>query len=301
MDLLAIDIGGTKHALALFRDGRMARRETYPTDVAGGRPWMAERLATLAGEWSGAAPPAACGIGFGGPVDWTSQRVGRSMHVGGWQDFPLAGFLEEKLGCPCRVDNDANLGGLGEYRAGAACGVGWLLYVTLSTGIGAGLLLNGRIVRGADSLAGELGHLPLDDDGPECSCGGRGCLEAYCAGRAIESRAGRPAAELLADPAFRQNYVPLLARGLRAALMLLNPERMVIGGGLSKAGPAFFEDLRAELRRQLPASLPARVDLQPAALGDDAVLWGAAALAEETLGTGSPPGTIRKRPSGAMS
>lgn len=284
MDVLAIDIGGTKYSLALFRGGRMVRRSTYATDVAGGRAWMMEHLPAAARGWIQEARPQACGIGFGGPVDFASQRVGRSMHVGGWQDFPLASAFEQALGIRAILDNDANLGALGEFTAGAGRGARLLLYVTLSTGIGAGILLDGKIIRGADSLAGELGHIPLDADGPECSCGGRGCFEALCSGRAIEAREGRPARELLADAAFRAGYVPALARGLRAALMLLNPDRIVIGGGLSNAGEPLFAELRAELERQIPPSLPVRIDVEPAALGDDSVLWGAAALAEQVLG-----------------
>ena len=278
MEVLAIDIGGTKHSLALFRDGQMIRRDAYPTDVAGGRDRMVRRLSSLAREWLADVRAEACGIGFGGPVDFAFQRVGRSMHVGGWQDFPLASALEDALGIPCCMDNDANLGALGEYSAGAGRGVRSLLYMTLSTGIGAGLVLDGKIVRGADSLAGELGHIPLEAEGPPCECGGRGCFEALCAGWAIEARTGRSAADLLQDPAFRAGYIPVLARGLRAALLLLNPERVVIGGGLSKAGDVLFDDLRSELRRQIPPSLPIRVDVRPAALGDDSVLWGAMAL-----------------------
>jgi glucokinase len=277
--VLAVDIGGTKHSLALFEEGRMRRRETFPTDAAGGRPWMLEHLKGLLPGWLAGARPAACGIGFGGPVDYAAQRVGRSMHAGGWHDFPLPAVLAEHLGIPCRMDNDANLGALGEWSAGAGAGASSLLYVTLSTGIGAGVLLNGEIWHGADSLAGELGHVPLAPDGPGCPCGAHGCFEALCSGRAIETRTGRPAAELLQDPEFRAGYVRDLARGLRAALMLLNPERVILGGGLSKAGDALFADLRAELACQIPASLPVRADVRPAALGDDSVLWGAAKMA----------------------
>jgi glucokinase len=279
--ILAVDIGGTKHSLGLFEGSSLLRRATYPTDAEGGRLWMLSRLPPAITEFLGAARPAACGIGFGGPVDFAAQRVGRSMHAGGWQDFPFATALEQRLGIPCRMDNDGNLGALGEFRAGAGRGVASLLYVTLSTGIGAGILLDGKILRGADSLAGELGHVPLEPDGPECSCGARGCFEALCSGRAIEAREGRPAAELLDDRAFRAGYVRSLARGLRVALMLLNPHRVILGGGISKAGAPLFSDLRAELRRQIPASLPVRADIQPAALGDDSVLWGARWLAEE--------------------
>jgi glucokinase len=279
MVVLAVDIGGTKHSLALIEAGRMSRRDTFPTHAAGGRPWMIEHLKSLLPGWLAGARPVACGIGFGGPVAYASQRVGRSMHAGGWQDFPLPAVLAEHLGIPCRMDNDANLGALGEWSAGAGAGAASLLYVTLSTGIGAGVLIAGEIWHGADSLAGELGHVPLVPDGPECPCGARGCFEALCSGRAIEARAGRPAAELLLETEFRAAYVRDLARGLRAALMLLNPERVILGGGLSKAGDALFADLRAELARQIPPSLPVHVDVRPAALGDDSVLWGAAKMA----------------------
>jgi glucokinase len=279
MVVLAIDIGGTKHSLALFEDRRLIRWGTFPTNPRG-CAWMVEHLKTLLPRWLEGVRPEACGIGFGGPVDYAAQRVGRSMHLGGWQDFPLAAVMAEHLGVPCRIDNDANLGGLGEWAAGAGQGAASLLYVTLSTGIGAGILIGGEIWHGADSLAGELGHVTIQTDGPECPCGQRGCFEALCSGRAIEARTGRRAAELLEDAAFRAEYVPNLARGLRVALLLVNPERVVIGGGLSKAGEVLFRELRGELERQIPASLPVRVEVRPAALGDFSVLWGAAVLAE---------------------
>ncbi|SRR5579884_202621 len=284
MDVMAIDIGGTKHSLGLFRDGRLLRREVYPTDAAGGRSWMVEHLFRLFPKWLRRATRlAACGVGFGGPVDFASQRVGRSMHSGGWENFALPAAIEKELGVPCWMDNDANLGALGEHRFGAGRGAGSLVYVTLSTGVGAGILVDGKMVRGADSLAGELGHVLLKEDGPRCSCGSLGCVEAFCSGRAIERSTGRSPAELLADSAFRSVYVGWLARGLRVPLLLLNPECIVVGGGLSKAGSAFFDDLQAELHRQMPASLPVRIDLRPAALGDDSVLWGALELARENL------------------
>jgi glucokinase len=283
MDVLAIDIGGTKHSLALFREQRLERRSTFPTDAGGGRAWMLENLRRVLPGWLGEERPAACGIGFGGPVDFPAQRVGRSMHAGGWENFSFAQEMSKVLGIPCRMDNDANAGALGEFTAGAGRGAASLLYVTLSTGIGAGLLVDGKLVRGADSLAGELGHIPLDPAGPECCCGSRGCFEAFCSGRALEARFGRPPAELLANPEFRAGYVQDLAQGLKAGLLLLNPERVIIGGGIAKAGEPLFAGLREALRRAIPPSLPARVEVQPAALGDDSVLWGAAALAREIL------------------
>jgi len=178
------------------------------------------------------------------------------------------------------MDNDANVGALGEALYGAGRGYRPLLYMTLSTGIGGGIITNGdSIYRGADSYAGEIGHLTIRPDGPECLCGSRGCFERMCCGLWLERDYGRPAEELLRDAAFVQRYVVDLALGLKAAIMLLNPARIIIGGGISKAGDALFIPLRAELRRQITAWSRARIDVVPAALVDDSVLYGALALA----------------------
>jgi glucokinase len=151
--------------------------------------------------------------------------------------------------------------------------------MTLSTGIGGGIYAGGEVWRGADSYAGEIGHLTIRPGGPECLCGARGCFERLCGGLWLERDWGRPARELVADPAFVARYVVDLALGLKAAIMLLNPARIVIGGGIAKAGDALFVPLRAELRRQITAWSAARIDVVPAALADDSVLYGALALA----------------------
>jgi glucokinase len=274
---LAIDIGGTKVALALFEGGRMVRRESDATDRELGREWMLERIAGILRDWTGIER---CGIGFGGPVDFQRQRVALSTHVGGWRDFPLTQYVQELLGVPAIMDNDANAGALGEARYGAG-GVLPLFYVTLSTGVGGGLILgDGSVYRGADSWAGEIGHLTVQPDGPVCLCGARGCLERMCSGLWLERDYGRPARELFKDAAFVERYVVNLALGLKAAIMLINPARIVLGGGIAKAGDALLAPLRAELGRQMTAWSGARVDVVTAQLGDDSVLWGASALAE---------------------
>ncbi len=199
--------------------------------------------------------------------------------MGGWSNVRLAAELEAELGVPCVMDNDANTGALGEGIYGAGAGYDPLFYMTLSTGIGGGLLVDGKVYRGADSYAGEVGHLTIRPDGPECLCGARGCYERLCSGLWLERDYGRPARELLRDAGFVARYVVDLALGLKAVIMLLNPARIVIGGGLSKAGEALFGPLRAELRRQITSWSQARLDVVPAALGDDSVLYGALALA----------------------
>jgi glucokinase len=178
------------------------------------------------------------------------------------------------------MDNDANVGALGEARYGAGRGALPLFYLTLSTGIGGGIVLDdGRVYRGADSWAGEIGHHTLRPDGPECLCGARGCFERMCCGMWLERDYGKPAEQLMRDPAFVARYVVDLAQGLKTAVMVLNPARIVIGGGIAKAGDALFTPLRAELRKQVTKWSGARLDVGPAGLGDDSVLWGALALA----------------------
>ena len=277
--ILAIDIGGTKFTLAAFDGPRMVRRESRATDASGGREWMLAQLTTIVTAWRRELSFERCGIGFGGPVDFASQRVVLSTHVGGWRDFDLCGFLHDLSGAPAVMDNDANVGAIGEAEFGAGRGCSPLFYMTLSTGIGGGIYESGRVWRGADSYAGEIGHLTIRPDGPKCLCGARGCFERMCCGLWLERDTGRSARELLQDPAFVSRYVVDLALGLKAAIMLLNPMRIVIGGGISKAGDALFVPLETELRRQITNWSAARIDVAPAALADDSVLWGAYSLA----------------------
>jgi len=275
MNTLAIDIGGTKFSVALFEGARMIRRESRATDREGGPEWMVRQIEAIASDWTFGR----CGIGFGGPVDFPTQTVTLSTHVGGWKGFPLVERIRARFNVPVIMDNDANVGALGEALHGAGRATRPMLYVTLSTGIGGGIVLDdSTIYRGADSYAGELGHLTLKPDGPDCLCGSRGCFERLCCGMWLERDYGKTAEELMRDPAFVERYVVDLAQGLKAAVMLLNPARIVIGGGIAKAGDALFVPLRSELRRQVTSWSRARLDVVPAELGDDSVLCGCLAL-----------------------
>lgn len=277
---LAIDIGGTKFTLAAFEGERMVRRESRATDAEGGRDWMLEQVRSIAGAWTAEHRFDRCGIGFGGPVDFPRQRVALSTHVGGWRDFRLTDWVRDAIGLAAVMDNDANVGAMGEACYGAGRGASPLFYLTLSTGIGGGIYAGGQAFRGADSWAGEIGHLTIRPGGPECLCGARGCFERMCSGLWLARDWGKPARELVEDPEFVARYVVDLALGLKAAIMLLNPARIVIGGGIAKAGDKLFLPLRAELGRQITAWSGARIEVVPAALGDDSVLYGALALAE---------------------
>lgn len=339
MTLLAVDVGGTNYSVALVNaGGAVLEKIRRPTDRAGGRRWMLPHLEQackelLARTSSGAtprgvaySPPAACGIGFGGPVDFATQRIQLSMHVSGWSNFPLAAHLAETLGLPCVMDNDANAAALGEFAYGTGRGARSMVYLTASTGIGAGLVLDGEVYRGAQSLAGEFGHTLLAGysrtNGPRCACGARGCVEAVCSGMALgrAARAGaalhprawralvkaaggreRLEAKTVFDAARRghrparalvQRYCDDFGRALAGLIALLNPDRVVIGGGVSLAGAALFVPLRRAIARHLPAFLPRTWRCLPAALGENSVLGGAAQLALRYTAGGKRPGVI---------
>ena len=279
--ILAIDIGGTKFTLAAFEDAHMVRRESRATHAAGGRAWLLSQLEEILHQWRAELHFERCGIGFGGPVDFARQRVVLSTHVSGWNDFDLCVFIRDLIGAPVIMDNDANAGAIGEAEYGAGKGCSPLFYMTLSTGIGGGIYEGGRVWRGADSYAGEIGHLTIRPDGPECLCGARGCFERLCCGLWLQRDYGRPAPELMQTSDFVSRYVIDLTLGLKAAIMLLNPQRIVIGGGISKAGERLFVPLRRELRRQITSWSGARIDCVAAHLGDDSVLYGALALAKQ--------------------
>ncbi len=255
---------------------------------------------------------AAIGVSFGGPVDARRGLVRLSHHVPGWEDVPLAARLAEEFAAPAAVDNDANVAALGEWRYGAGKCADSVLYVTVSTGIGGGWVLGGRIWSGADGMAGEIGHVVVRPGGTPCVCGKRGCVEAEACGPAMARKAaarlqespdaspilpalagGRPDAvtgEMVAraaqagDPLAQgvlMEGAAALGSGLAAAINLLNPAVVVLGGGVTKAGEQWWQRVRAVARAE---ALPqARADIVPAGLGDDAPLWGAAALAEDLL------------------
>jgi glucokinase len=246
-----------------------------------------------------------------------------SHHVPGWEQVPLCDRLEADLGVPAFMDNDGNIAALGEHRYGAGRGRNSLLYITVSTGVGGGWILNGQIWGGADGLAGEIGHMVVDPQGPTCSCGKRGCVEVIAAGPGIAQRAGewlaaRPGdgpilrrlaagsldvdAELVARAAALGDELAwqalevsaqALGRGIGSAASLINPELFVLGGGVTKAGDQWWQTVRQAAR---DSALPEiGIEIEPAALGDDAPLWGAIALAQDGIHHHPENGDGRRR------
>lgn len=307
--ILAIDIGGTRYSLGLATvEGKLLKRVVRTTDRSGGAAWMVERILEEGRKLLTASPEpvSACGIGFGGPVDFAAQRIVNSTHVSGWDDMPLADIVQRKLGIPAIVDNDANAGGLGEFRFGAGRGSRNLVYYTVSTGIGGGIVLNGEIYRGSNGNAGELGHVPILPDGPLCACGNRGCLEALCSGTAIGRRAaeavrkqrgrgirraggeGPVSAKAVFDAARQGDKLALeivnetccyLGMGLATTMNAFAPDVIVIGGGVSKAGRVLFDPLRKQTARFLMPVHRPYLKILPAQRKGRSVLLGAVALA----------------------
>jgi glucokinase len=309
-NVLAVDIGGTHFRTGLFDEqGRRLLVLEGDTDRVAGRDWMLTRLAERCRELlvRRDAPVEACGLSFGGPVDFASQTV-TSVHSAGWQGFELGKWMEQTLGIACRLDNDANAGALGEYFYGAGQGAKAMVYITISTGIGSGIIYEGKLLRGRDGLAGEIGHIPVSDSGARCSCGGRGCLESFSSGGAIETRAREWAArrpehvarmlELSDGPEITakglmqaaaegdtvachilRETTRWLARGLLMIIRILNPDIIVLGGGVGQSGALLLDTLRGFLDELASPTITYSTQIVTARLGNYSPLYGAAAMA----------------------
>jgi len=308
--VLALDIGGTKLAAGIVSPaGELLASRVEDTHPAWSPAEVIEELfdlseAALAAAALHWADLPAVGLSFGGPVDFPARRTLTCHHLHGWEGLPLPELVEERAGLPVVMDNDANAAALGEAVFGAARGFDHVLYLTVSTGIGAGLLLNGHLHRGANSLAGELGHTLVLPDGPACTCGRNGCLEAVASGPAIarEAKAALdqgeasvlqsiPRDQLTAKHVAENAHAdPLSARimarageylgvAIAAAVNLVNPDIVVIGGGVSQAGETLLQPLRDSVaNRAVPESVR-DLRIVAGALGPQGALLGAAALA----------------------
>lgn len=237
------------------------------------------------------------GIGLPGPVDNKSGRVHFLPNISGWKDVLLKGILEKQLGIPVFVDNDAKLMCLAEYTVGAAKGSQNAICVTLGTGVGGGIIISGKLYRGLDNAAGELGHLPINENGPICNCGGRACLEAYVGNKRIINSAKKifsdfTTLEALSDSANKGNkkaalFWSRIGEHIGSALIglvnIFNPECIVIGGGISCAGRILFDPIRKKVEDYAMPVQAKRVSIIKAKLSKDAGLIGAAILVRENI------------------
>lgn len=304
-----IDIGGTKIALALAgTDGRIIEKTRFPTRIEDGPHRIIE---TAVSEIQGmlertGARLSAVGIGCGGPLDRRRGLILSPPNLRGWDEFPVVALVEERLGVKALLDNDANAAALGEHRYGAGRGYADLVYITMSTGIGGGVIVRGRLVHGVYDGAGEVGHMTVLPDGPACGCGGRGCLEALCSGTSIARRArerlatgaasslsslgqagvtGQAVAEAaragdaLAAEVWDET-IHYLAVGVGNLFNVLAPEAVVIGGGVSTTGAQLFEPLLERVRSRARMLPPDKINILQASLGGDSALHGAVILGQ---------------------
>jgi glucokinase len=251
---------------------------------------------------AGGREPAGVGLGFGGPVDYVRQVTRQSFHSPGWSDIPLAGVFASRLDIPALLDNDANAGGLAEALFGAGRGRHTVLYVNVGTGIGGAIVIDGSVHHGATTSAGEIGHVLLDPAGPLCNCGKRGCLEALASGSGLE-RAARDAGltltgrEVMAAAESGDATCLRVVAGAAGALglaianavSLVDPDIVVLGGGVPEAGQVWWRPLRESFGTYV-VSQAQGTPLARAELGYRAGVLGAAALGMKAAERESPPG-----------
>ncbi|MFA6033939.1 MAG: ROK family protein [Myxococcota bacterium] len=288
-----VDLGGTKIYTAIADSGGALISEIMiPTNAQRGPAAVIDdivmtidRALSDAGLKRGRLK--AVGIGAPGPVDFKTGVVEDPPNLHGWKHVSLRTILAGKVGTVVHVDNDANLAGLAEVRFGAAVGLTEVVYVTASTGVGGGLVLGGRLYRGADGAAGEVGHMTVMPGGPLCGCGNRGCLEAVGSGTAFMKKYGYGAQEAGAlaragDETARTQIAELagmLGLGLANLANIFNPQAIVVGGGLSNLGPLLFVPLRKAVREYGFSVAGRNVRILRARLGKRVGVMGAIALA----------------------
>jgi glucokinase len=311
-EAIGIDVGGTKiNALRIARDGEVLERKSVPTPADDEEATLLAMIDLAHAMLSDDV--VAIGVGAAGMVD-ASDGILRFAPNLAWRDVPIATRMREATGLPCQVDNDGNVAAYGEYRFGAGRGYRNMLLVAVGTGIGGGIVIDGRLYRGAHGFAAEIGHVIVEPGGPLCGCGNRGCWEQVAAGRAID-RMGREAAKdhehsLLrrlagGDPekvsgsvvteAARRGDEPALrvmteagsrlGQGIAGLVNVLDPQIVVIGGGAIVAGDLLLDPARAAFQDavEAPEHRPP-VPILAAQLGTDAGAVGAGALALEELG-----------------
>ncbi|OUL36672.1 glucokinase [Nostoc sp. T09] len=290
--VIGIDLGGTAIKLGRFdRDGNCLQSLTVATP----QPSTPEAVVAVMVDAIAQVDPdnqtVAIGVGTPGPADAKGRIAKIAINLAGWRDVPLADWLEAKTGKPTIVGNDANCAGLGESWLGAGRCFQNFIMLTLGTGVGGAIILNGKLFIGHQGAGGELGLISFNPDGPVCNSGNRGSLEQYTSITAIRRRTGKEPLELsaLAQAAdanalkFWQEYGSDLGIGLTSLIYVLTPEAIVIGGGVSASFQFFLPAVKAEIeQRVMPTS---RVGLQilPAELGNAAGMVGAAKLAWQHL------------------
>jgi glucokinase len=310
MPVIGIDLGGTQLRVAVADDrGRLRTTIREPTEARRGREHVIGRIVSaveraLREDGTPAQRVTALGLGMPGPVDPDAGLVISPANLPGFRNVPLNRVLTRRTGIRSYLHHDAHLAALGEHRRGAARGASELIYVTVSTGIGAGLILRNQLYAGAHGDAGEIGHIVVQRGGPLCRCGNHGCVEAISSGTGIATAAARLAPEHQESLLHRLETSPTAADVARAArrgdalalqildtagaylgialgtlINLFNPELIVLGGSVLKAGSAVLKPMRASMMASSWASARKGLRIVRPALGDDVGLIGAVEFA----------------------
>ena len=305
---LGLDLGGTQVRAALVQDGKVLRRSSARTDVRGGPEAVMAQFRDLASQVcleGDLERVVAVGLCAPGPLDTVTGIVDHIPTLPGWDQFPLRDRLREAFNRPTVVENDGIAAAYGEWQHGVGVGLEHLVYVTVSTGIGGGVVVDGRLMHGRRGMAAHVGHFQIMPNGPACSCGTPGCFESVAAGTALGKRAravavNKPSgflgiqaktehleahhvvagarvqdAECLALLAEEAEY---LGVGFTGLIHLFSPERLVMGGGVAQAFDLLSKDIHAVIRRDAMAPFK-DVPVVPATLGDNSGLVGVASLA----------------------
>lgn len=279
--VLAVDVGGTKLAAGVVdREGALDRRASVPTPPGTDPEALLATLLGLVDEVrDGAGPLTAVGVGCGGPMARAADgtMAVSPLNIPAWRGFPLGPRLAAHLDLPVAVDNDAKALALGEGWVGAAAGVRDFLAMVVSTGVGGGIVLDGRLLDGADGNAGHIGHVIVEPDGALCPCGARGCLEAEASGTGIAARTGRPAAE--APEEVRVRTGTLVGRAVASVANLLDLRLACVAGSVALGyGQTFLEAARAEVAASARLGFSRGTEVRFGALGDAGPLVGAGAV-----------------------
>lgn len=310
---VGVDVGGTNVKVALVdKSGSIAYSNSVPTRAEMGYEYTIQNMITAIKDLMKepkVESDSIEGIGFGfpGQIDCDNGIVRLAPNIPGWVNIPIASIISKEFGVPVKVDNDVRCAALAELNYGAGQGAQNMLCITVGTGIGSGIILNGKLVRGASNAAGELGHIKLDiTGGPLCGCGDRGCLEAFASGPAIVALAeeyikgGKSTkyrelanpditpyivceAAKQGDPVAKKIFEIVgeyIGMGLTSVVNLLNPEKIVIGGGVADAGDLLFTPIKETLKKRAMPIQGAAVEIVHAQLGNTAGVIGASLLTE---------------------
>ena len=278
--ILAVDVGATKLAVALVtQKGVVEKKSSIPTEANDGEE-LFNNLLILCQEILDGVKVEGCGVGSAGPMSHNGEEIS-PLNIPQWRNFPLRSKLSERLGLPVALDNDAKAVALGEGWVGAASKERNYLAMMVSTGIGGGLVLDGRLLDGADGNAGHIGHITVDEDGPKCDCGSYGCLEAVASGRSIEKETGLLPSEAPEEVIMKSAF--FVGKAISMVVNLLNIDLVLIGGSVAFGfGEPFLNEVRSTAESFCGLSFTKDLKIDFASLREDAPLVGAAAVWQDS-------------------